>query len=402
MRQISFDLSRFSLHKRLGKHRMISSRAIVHGDYADLRWVVIVVAWLCAIAAGALAAETGSGTDPWFERQDVCLGGADGYHTYRLPVLVCTPKGTVLLFCDGRKFGSGDLGKIDPVLKRSTDGGRTWGPLQVLQTDPGEKTKIGNFSAVFERQTGQVLAVFCRDLVRAFCVASSDEGVTFRQTEITDTFRRLPMKWEFFATGHVHGIQTAQGRLVLPIFLCDVPRTQVGRGDHMRAGVIYSDDHGKTWQPGGLVDSDLGLNESTVFEAPLGSLCLNSRASKLGYRVAARSADGGLTWSEARTDESLYDSTCQAATLAFDSPEGKRLVLFCNPAGKGRKHLTVRLSPDGGKTWPVAKTVEPGPAGYSDMTVTPEGIICVAYENGQRRYSERITVARFNLAWLCQ
>ena len=64
--------------------------------------------------------------EPIFEQTDVFVGGTDGYHTYRLPVILASARGTILVFCDGRRFSPGDLGKIDPVLKRSLDGGKSW------------------------------------------------------------------------------------------------------------------------------------------------------------------------------------------------------------------------------------------------------------------------------------
>ncbi len=89
-----------------------------------------------------------------FEKNAPFVGGTGGYHTYRLPVLVVTPKGTILAFADGRRRHAGDLGKIDPVLRRSTTGGRSWLPMQVLATAPGKHTKMGNGTAVVDRTTG--------------------------------------------------------------------------------------------------------------------------------------------------------------------------------------------------------------------------------------------------------
>src|SRR5262245_36416446 len=39
---------------------------------------------------------------------DVFTAGQDGYHTYRIPALVVTPKGALLAICEGRKTGRGD------------------------------------------------------------------------------------------------------------------------------------------------------------------------------------------------------------------------------------------------------------------------------------------------------
>jgi len=75
-------------------------------------------------------------------------------------------------------------------------------------------------------------------------------------------------------------------------------------------------------------------------------------------------------------------------------------LLFSNPAGTKRERMTVRLSYDAGKTWPVSKLINGGPSAYSCLTVLPDGTIGCLYERGEKRYSERITFARFGLEWL--
>jgi len=110
--------------------------------------------------------------EPFFARQDALTGGTEGYLTFRIPGFVATPGGALLLFTDGRINSRGDIGKMDLILKRSPDGGRTWEKVRTLFTDPGAKTKIGNVSAVFDRQTGEVHVVFCKDLTQAYCLTS--------------------------------------------------------------------------------------------------------------------------------------------------------------------------------------------------------------------------------------
>ena len=76
---------------------------------------------------------------------DVFVSGPDGYHTFRIPALVVTPKGTLLAICEGRKTGRGDHGDLDLVQKRSTDGGKTWGKLELIHEEGGTaKITIGN------------------------------------------------------------------------------------------------------------------------------------------------------------------------------------------------------------------------------------------------------------------
>src|SRR5688572_29337818 len=66
------------------------------------------------------------------EMVDVFRAGDDGYHTYRIPALIQTKPGTLLAIGEGRKTGRGDHGDLDLVQKRSTDGGQTWGPLELI------------------------------------------------------------------------------------------------------------------------------------------------------------------------------------------------------------------------------------------------------------------------------
>ena len=70
------------------------------------------------------------------EQKSLWSSGEGGYHTYRIPALTKTLKGTVLAFCEGRLHGRGDAGTIDLVVKRSEDGGITWSDTQlVVQED---------------------------------------------------------------------------------------------------------------------------------------------------------------------------------------------------------------------------------------------------------------------------
>src|SRR5262245_7801022 len=96
------------------------------------------------------------------ERSEVFVSGADNYHTFRIPSIITTAKGTLLAFCEGRKNGRGDSGDIDLVLKRSTDNGATWSKLQVL-FDEGTDT-IGNPCPVIDRSTGTIWLLLTKNV----------------------------------------------------------------------------------------------------------------------------------------------------------------------------------------------------------------------------------------------
>src|SRR5437764_5346883 len=86
---------------------------------------------------------------------DVFRAGEGGYHTYRIPALIVSPKGTLLEFCEGRKNSASDTGDIDVLLRRSVDGGKTWEAVQKI-ADMAEDTVV-NPTPVVERKSGAIL-----------------------------------------------------------------------------------------------------------------------------------------------------------------------------------------------------------------------------------------------------
>jgi sialidase-1 len=60
----------------------------------------------------------------------------------------------------------------------------------------------------------------------------------------------------------------------------------------------------------------------------------------------------------------------------------------------------VRLSNDDGATWPVSRTIHPGPSAYSSLAVLPDQTIACLFEGGEGSPYEKIILARFPLSWL--
>src|SRR5204862_5881817 len=142
------------------------------------------------------------------------------------------------------------------------------------------------------------------------------------------------------------GIQTRAGRLVIP---CD---NYVAGTKAKQAHVIYSDDHGASWKLGGVLGPD--CNECQVVELADGRLMLNMRSYRKSHRrLVALSNDGGLTWSDPADDAALVEPVCQASISRY--PGDRSRILFSNPASMQREKMTVRLSYDEGRTWPVAR-----------------------------------------------
>lgn len=355
---------------------------------------------LCLIAAAAAPAD-----DP--RRTDVFVSDHDGYHTFRIPALVVSPRGTLLAFCEGRKTSRSDSGNIDLVLRRSGDGGLTWGPLQVVWDD-GPNT-VGNPCPVVDRSTGTIWLPLTRNLGgdrqgeivagagtgtrEAWITKSTDDGKTWSQpVEITAQVK--DPSWTWFATGPGVGIQTESGRMVIP---CDhSPRGKQTEVSH----IFYSDDGGATWKPGGKTAE--GCGEAQVVELKGGALLLNMRpVNGSRHRRSAISRDGGLTWGETGEDLALPDPGCQASIVRYaPSADGKTRLLFSNPASHRRERLTIRFSDDEGRTWSAGRVVHAGPAAYSCLTVLPDGTAGLLFECGTKNAYERITYTAMPWAWV--
>jgi sialidase-1 len=338
------------------------------------------------------------------ESVDVFVSGREGYHSYRIPSAIVSPKGTLLAFSEGRKNSRSDSGDIDLVLRRSADGGATWSAMEVIWDD-GPNT-CGNPCPVIDRSTGTIWLLLTHNLgqdterqivertakgTRTVWVSrSDDDGAAWaKPVEITKDVKDA--EWTWYATGPGVGIQSRKGRLVVP---CDSKNTGGAKGYSF---VIVSDDGGRTWRRGGAV-GDL-WNECQVAELSDGRLMLNMRNHDRSKkeRGVAFSADGGESWTAAAPDPALVEPVCQASLLRVDPAR----LLFSNPASRtARERLTVRLSPDDGKTWPVARELHAGPAAYSCLVALPGGSLGCLYEAGEKNAYERIVFTRFTREWL--
>lgn len=369
---------------------------------------------LLASALVALAA-------PTVEKTDVFISGQDGYHTYRIPAVIKAKNGTLLAFAEGRKSAGGDSGNIDTVLKRSTDGGRTWGSMQVVWDDADNTA--GNPCPVLDETTGTIFLLSTRNLGTdhekeiaartskesrtVWICRSSDHGATWsKPVEITSTTK--DPSWTWYATGPGNGIQIKNGpyagRLVIP---CDHnyddpedPKKHVS-GSH----AIYSDDHGKTWKLSGTIRPK--ANECQVAELfdGKGTLLMNMRSNTgRNLRAISTSTDGGATWT-APVDSNLIEPVCQASLIRHETGAGKGLLVFSNPAAKARVQVTVKTSADDGKTWTSVAELHAGPSAYSSLVSLDAATVGCFYENGveppagkKPNAYQRITFARVPLA----
>jgi len=327
------------------------------------------------------------------DRSPLFTAGDAGYFCFRIPALVTTGE-AVLAFCEGRRNDCSDVGDIDIVLKRSTDGGRTWSEMQVVAA--GEGRTSGNPCAVVDRSDGAVLLLFCRDNRRVLVTKSSDEGETWSET-VDITEEASPPEWFYIGTGPGHGIQLGTGRLVIPCWVGDATRLH---GEVQASYVFYSDDCGARWERSPVLDRDAS-DECEVVELADGALYLNAR-SRQGKRQRAfsNSEDGGASWSPVAYDACLPEPSCQGSLISIPSADGDgggRVLLAVPASPESRSRLVIRASDDGGKTWPISRVLDEGSAAYSDLAALPDSDVLCLYE--ARDYRE-LSLARLSIEWL--
>ena len=384
--------------------------------------VVLLALATTGLPSGPIGLPTSRADEPKVERFTVFEPKADGYASIRIPAILTTPGGTILAFAEGRAARA-DQSENELVLKRSTDGGRTWGPLAVIASE--RPKSLNNPCVVRDARKGRIWLMYQsypggigeRDerltdgiegdrIVRNHLIFSDDEGTTWSTPRDVTAATKRPQGVTTLASGPGVGIQLTRGphagRLIIPF--------NEGPWERWNVFAVFSDDGGETWNLGGtvpnnLIDNDKGGQVSTINEVQMveledGSIRYNARRwAGTPTRKTGISRDGGATWSGVEDVTDLSDPSCMASILryGFATATSKGRILFSSPDGTRRANGTIHLSHDDGATWPINRVLEPGGFAYSCLTVLPDGDIGCLYETGN--YAS-IVFARFPLAWL--
>ncbi|KUL20789.1 sialidase family protein [Streptomyces regalis] len=356
------------------------------------------------------------------------VSGEDGYDTYRIPATITTSRGTVLAFAEGRHNSAGDTGDIDVVLRRSHDGGCTWGPVTVVAA--GEGDTRGNPAPVVDPLTGAVVLVTSynggdvteaqimrgeaspAESRRVFVQRSLDDGRHFSSPrDITGAVK--PPNWRWYATGPGHAIALRRGpyagRLVVPSNHSVAPAA--GSADtgqepkYYGAHAIYSDDGGRTWQLGFVDDSYDGVsnaNESTAAELADGRVYFNSRdqlGTSAGNRLDSHSSDGGETLDHPYTVQPTLNDVPVVEGSVLQLPGSGAPLLFSGPSvPTARQSMAVWRSGDGGATFTKALTLSQQRAAYSDLVPLGRRTVGILYETGESGPYETIEFRRLPVA----
>ena len=319
---------------------------------------------------------------------------------YRIPALVTAPNGDLIAAIDERVPSCADLRgskDINIVQRRSADNGKTWTNIETVIDFP-EGQSASDPSMIVDEVTGDIFLFYNfmdldkeKDVYYLHVMKSSDNGKTWgKPVDITSQISKEEWHPDFKFITSGRGIQTRDGRLLHTLV-------------RLKEGVYLfgSDDHGDSWF---LIDSPVKpADESKVMELSNGDYMINSRVNtKEGHRYVHVSNDKGKTW-ETKPERTLVDPGNNGSIIRYTSVEDgykKNRLLFSNSNdATARKNLTVRISYDEGKTWSEGKTVYPGEAAYSSMTILENGEIGVFFEKDDYKQN---AFTSFSLEWLTE
>lgn len=325
------------------------------------------------------------------------------YSNHRIPGMIVTNKGTILVYCEARRDAS-DWALMDILLQRSEDHGVTFSEKTVLAAGTEEHKTVNN-PVMMQDKNGRIHFLYCEDYAtqggRVLRCFSDDDGLTW-SAPIDITEFTMPHFRNAFALGPGHGITLLDGTLLVPVWM--VPKYYE---EHISSHIpsvlstFYSKDLGETWAMGeilGTYQEVLSPNETEAALTSDGRVYLNIR--HMGHnRVKAYSCTGYSGWTQYVPDYKLKDAKCFGSVVAYDDGEHPYSLIFANCAcQKARKEVTVRISTDNGQTYPVSRMIDADRGGYVETAADPaEKLIYVLYENDKGVTDHFVA---FNYEWV--
>ena len=337
---------------------------------------------------------------------------------YRIPIMLRSSRGTLIVATEGRKNSCGDEGPKFIAIRRSLDGGATWLPAQFIWNDP---SALGaNLGVIFEDEANHTIFI---QFVHGFkswdplkkpnmlgLLTSRDEGRTWSSPRnISEQLGSFA-----FVGGPGYGLSKKYSPNKGRMLFC-------GHSSLSTDGVycIYSDDHGETWRWGAEMPSipygdwkrhgDFNPDECQPYEMPNGDIVVNAR-NQNEYRCACRielvSKDGGETFSlrDIRVVEDLPDNQIQSSVLYQDG-----IVFFTNPYNRtvqNRINMTLSWSTDDGVSFQYQLPIWGKGSGYSALaSIKPMddmgfGVLGLAFEKGPDKRTYWHSIAFTRLAYI--
>ncbi|XP_072016584.1 sialidase-3-like isoform X2 [Amphiura filiformis] len=399
-----------------------------------------------------------------------------GYNTSRIPALVYHHD-MFFAFAEGRRETFEDIGEMDIILRRGRrkDWKVAWGPVQIIARQSGYR--MMSPQATIDTVVDMILLVynvhpshvnFFDELVdetfttKLMAIKSFDLGLTWTEPQdLTHSIQLIKPRASLYGPGPGHGIQMKSGRLIVPgrfwSRVTDSKQIAFKNGTFPQSNVIYSDDHGNTWHPGGSLGYREDTNGIAIFSSESivveldNKLCINARTLHPDQpRILSFSNDKGASFGTPKLEGSLEEpgyyindtafwtnhtntlqgpflledkitspafvGGCQASMIGFTAPQplspSNTWVVFSNPASfKTRRNMAVKISKDGCRTWSKPWVIHANASAYSDLAYfetwdSDAGVyspnIAILYEAGKENSYESIQFKMFSLERMLQ
>lgn len=335
----------------------------------------ILISFAFAVPGKSQVSDTSFQFIHLFEKDSALQGGC-----FRIPSIVTAPNGDLIVAVDERYNSCGDLKwnkNINIVIRRSTDNGKTWLPLQTIVDLPIGQS-ASDPSMIVDQVTHEIFLFFnCmnleteKDIYYLRYTSSKDNGKTWSDpVDITSQIETTGWHKDFKFITSGKGVQSASGELLHTIV-------------NLQKGlfVFGSKDHGKKWF---LINQAIKpADESQITVLRNGVWMINSRVNDAGLRYIHTSQNEGKSW-DSYPDSSLADPGCNAGLLNYTFQKNGasiHLLLLSNAhSATERENMTISVSLDDGKTWPIQKTIFKGNAAYSSITQLSNGDIGLVFE----------------------
>ena len=249
---------------------------------------------------------------------------------------------------------------------------------------------------------------------------SDDDGKTWSAPkDITYGIRKDWM--HFLGTGPGTGIALHsgphKGRLVIPVYTTNNVSYLSGS---QSSRVIYSDDHGETWQAGEAVNDNRPVGNQTIHSSTMNNpgaqntestvVQLNNGDLKLFMRgltgdlQVATSKDGGATWEkDVKRYADVKDVYVQMSAI-HTVQDGKEYIVLSNAGGPGRYNGLVhvaRVEANGDLTWLKHNPIQSGKFAYNSLQDLGNGEFGLLYEHATATQNEyTLSYKKFNWDFL--
>lgn len=296
------------------------------------------------------------------------------------------------------------------ILSRfSSDHGRTWSPSVVAVDTPDTMDADPSIVVAKDRVLAVATTRKANELIwtKFPFATSTDHGRTWKPAGEINHYHN-------YSSGKLQAAtRLRSGRLLMPYCFDQILETkgavikeQAERNMISVASVLYSDDDGHTWKPGGDLDIKgvpggggiNGLDEICLTQLKDGSIYALCRTG-VDRLYEARSTDQGMTWSKPQPS-ALVASNAPASLITLDRADGAVVVIWNETPKNDRKPLAVAYSTDGCRTWSKSRIVFEDYSPYPSMVQAADGTIVVSWFQRAADKTTSIGFARFNWEWL--